>query len=227
MTQIYVLFVILGFGVVSASLLMGFRHDPTAPAIHYAYNAGLYVAYMAVHYLVMTPGFKKLVAKSPTGSPGERRLYMVVAITTWVLVYAFHFPLPGPAYVSPDWLVYFGLCAFLMSFLAFVEGSTFESLKAFAGTPGTEQTHGAADVPLQVKGSYAKVRHPMYRGAVLMGFSSLLLHPNGAQLAWVVVIGLTFISFIPIEERQLIRGRGEEYRAYMQEVRYRIFPGIW
>lgn len=228
MGRLYSWFAILGLGSVAAVLAMGFRYDPSAPASNYAYNAALFIGYMAVHYIMMTPGFKKLVAKSAQGSTGERRFYMVVAIVTWVAMYALHKPLPGVAFVSPDWLFFVGACAFLMSFLAFNEGTTFEALKAFSGVPGTEQTHGAAiDAPLQTEGPYASVRHPMYRGAVLMGLSSLLLHPNAAQLAWVAVIGLTFISFIPIEEKQLIKGRGDEYRKYMEATPYRVFKGIW
>ena len=228
MSVLYSWFAILGMGVLAASMLMGFRYDPSAPAIQYAYNAGLFVGYMAVHYLMMTPAFKNLVAKSPQGSAGERRFYMFVAIVTWVVLYALHWPLPGIGYELPIWVTYFGYCAFLMSFFAFNEGATFDNLKAFAGAHGTEQTHGAAlDAPLQTRGSYASVRHPMYRAAVCLGLSSLLINPHAAQLVWVAIIGVTFVSFIPIEERQLIAGRGDEYRQYMEVTRYRLFKGIW
>jgi protein-S-isoprenylcysteine O-methyltransferase Ste14 len=228
MSKLYSWFAILGLGSVGAVLAIGFRHDPDAPSLNYAYNAALFIGYMAIHYLMMTPAFKKLVSKSAQGSSAERRLYMVVAIVTWVAMYAIHKPMPGLAFTTPDWLYFVGACAFLMSFLAFNEGTTFEALKSFSGVSGTVQTHGAAiDAPLQTEGSYASVRHPMYRGAVLMGLSSLLLHPNTAQLAWVVTISLTFASFIPIEEKQLIQGRGDEYRNYMKDTPYRIFRGIW
>lgn len=228
MSKLYTWFAILGMGSVAASLALGFRYDPSAPAGNYAFNAALFVGYMVIHYIMMTPGFKKLVAKSPQGGAGERRLYMVVAIGTWVAMYAVHKPMGGPAYLPPEWLVFLGACAFLMSFLAFNEGTTFEAIKAFSGVQGTEQTHGAAiDAPLQTGGAYASVRHPMYRGAVLMGLTSLILHPNAAQLAWAVVIGLTFVSFIPVEEKQLIEGRGDEYRDYMKATPYRVFKGIW
>lgn len=228
MTRLYVLLAIIGFGSVSAALVMGFRHDPNAPAVHYGYNFVLFAAYMTAHTIMMTPWFKKLVANDPAGSPGERRLYMVVAVVTWILIYLFHWPMPGPSFAVPAWLSYLGACGFMMSFLAFVEGSTFDTIKGFAAVPGYEQTHGAAaDTPLQTEGSYASVRHPMYRGAVLMGLTSLLIHPNAAQAAWALAMGVAFVTFIPIEEQQLIAGRGEEYRDYMKKTPYRIFRGIW
>jgi protein-S-isoprenylcysteine O-methyltransferase Ste14 len=45
---------------------------------------------------------------------------------------------------------------------------------------------------------------------------------------WAPFMGiLTFILFIPIEEAQLIAGRGDAYRAYQQQTRYRLFYGMW
>jgi protein-S-isoprenylcysteine O-methyltransferase Ste14 len=226
--RIYGWFAYLGLMAVSASLLVGFRHDPSAPAAHYAFDAVLYLAYVAIHYAMLTPAFKKASTGHPEGTPSERRLYITVAVVTWVIVYALHRPLPGPGVVASPWVVYAGTCAFLLAFLAFLEGTTFDALKGLLGIPGTQQTHSVAgNTPLLTTGSYARVRHPMYRGATLMCLASVLVHPNAAQLAWALAIALTFLAFIPIEERQLLRARGDEYRSYMTVTRYRVFRGIW
>jgi protein-S-isoprenylcysteine O-methyltransferase Ste14 len=37
----------------------------------------------------------------------------------------------------------------------------------------------------------------------------------------------SFLAFIPFEERQLLRARGDAYRAYIGETPYRVFRGIW
>jgi len=225
---VYGWFSYLGLMTVAASLLVGFRHDPSAPASNYAYDAVLYLVYVGIHYVMMTPAFKKALTGRPQGTPAERRLFITVAIVTWIAVYAAHKPLPGPGYIAAPWVVYLGTCLFLLAFLAFLEGATFEGLGGLLGIPGAEQTHSVASVtPLLTTGSYASVRHPMYRGATFMGLVSVLVHPNAAQLAWAVAVALTFIGFIPIEEAQLLRARGDEYRAYMAVTRYRIFRGIW
>ena len=225
---VYRWFSYLGLMAVAASLLVGFRHDADAPAANYAFDAALYLAYVAIHYAMMTPAFKKAVTGRPEGTPAERRAYIAIAVVTWVAVYALHRPLPGPAYAQNPWVVYAGTCAFLLAFLAFLEGATFDALNGLLGIPGAGQTHTAAGTtPLLTTGSYAKIRHPMYRGATLMSLASVVVHPNAAQLAWAFAVGLTFILFIPIEERQLLRARGEEYRAYMGVTRYRVFRGIW
>ena len=116
----------------------------------------------------------------------------------------------------------------LLGFFAFTEGGTFESFRGFLGVPGAAASHSAtAETPLQTEGSYASVRHPMYRGFACLTAASLLVHPNAAQLVWGVTLTLTFLVFIPIEERQLLRARGDAYRAYMERVPDRVFRGVW
>lgn len=228
MIKLYSWFAILGLQVMTASLLMGFRHDANAPVDNYIFNGGLYVAYMAVHYIMMTPGFKKMLTGKPEGGLAERRLYITVSVLTWVAVYAYHKPLPGPVYELPAWFTFVAICGFLVSLIAFVEGTTFGRLKGLVGVPGVEQTHSAtAQTKLLTEGSYSSVRHPMYRGAVFMGITSVMIHPHAAQLAWAAVIALTFVVFIPLEEKQLIRARGDEYREFMKRTPYRLFRGIW
>ena len=110
----------------------------------------------------------------------------------------------------------------------FFEGATFGFLRAFMGTPGTDLSHSAdSTTPLMTEGSYASVRHPMYRGAVTYAFASLLIHPHAGQFLFALMFSLSFVLFIPFEEKALVRARGEEYRSYMSVVRYRVFRGVW
>lgn len=228
MTSIYRIFGYLGVMVFSASLLVGFRHDANAPVYNYLFNGGLFAAYMLIHFVMMQPWYKRMVSGSPEGSTNERRMYIIVAVVTWVVLFAVHRPLPGPAFYVDPWVVYFGVCAFLLSFFTFFEFANFEGLDALLGVSSDAQSHSlSAETPLLTEGSYASVRHPLYRGAVMMCVTSLLINPDAAQLVWAIGIALTFILFIPIEERQLLKSRGDEYRAYMEVTRYRIFRGIW
>jgi protein-S-isoprenylcysteine O-methyltransferase Ste14 len=228
MERAYRWFAYMGLMVVSASLLLGFRHDAAAPASNAIFDFLAFAAYMAVHYLMLTPGWKRLTSGRPEGDLRERQIYVTVAVTTWVVLYAVHRPLPGPALELPVWIAYVGACGFLLSLLAFVEGATFESLKGLLGIPGGAHSHTAtAQTPLMTEGSYASVRHPMYRAFLFMALSSLALHPNAAQLLWALVLTSAFVVFIPIEERQLIAARGDEYRRFMQATPYRLLRGVW
>jgi protein-S-isoprenylcysteine O-methyltransferase Ste14 len=110
----------------------------------------------------------------------------------------------------------------------FFEGTTRESLDGILGVPGAamQYSHGS-ETPLQTEGQYAQVRHPMYRAIILMGVAALVYHPNAAQLLWTIMLGVSFIAFIPAEEARLLAARGEEYRRYCERTRYRLFRGIW
>lgn len=228
MAQIYSFIAILGVMAIPASFVMGFRYAEGADAINYLWNLLLFVAFMAVHIVMLLPGFKKAVYGQPRSTPFERRIYVAVSIVTWILLYIYHRPVPGPAFVAPVWLQFVGICGVFTGFLMFFEGATFGFLRAFMGTPGTDLSHSAdSTTPLMTEGSYASVRHPMYRGAVTYAFASLLIHPHTGQLLFALMFSLSFVLFIPFEEKALVRARGEEYRSYMSTVRYRVFRGFW
>lgn len=228
MRLIYWWFGHLGLMAVSAAVILGFRHDPAAPALAYLWNLLLYGAWSAVHLVMTRSSWKQLVTGRPEGSPAERRVYIAVAVTTWLVVYAVHRPVPGFAYLPPLWVHYLGLCGVLLGLFAFLEGATFQGTAGLLGVPGATMgySHGA-ETPLMTEGSYASVRHPMYRGFMLMMASSLLVNPNAAQLFWSAMIAATFVVFIPIEEAQLIEQRGDQYRLYMERTRYRLIRGVW
>jgi len=228
MAKLYTFITFVGLMAVPAAFLMGWRYDPAAPAMNYLFNLIAFLIFMAIHIIMLLPGFKKLVYGTPYSTSVERRVYVMISIITWILLFAIHKPVPGPALPAIAWVQFLGICLVLLGFLMFFEGVTFEFLHAFMGTPGIDLSHTAEAVtPLMTEGSYASVRHPMYRGALTYTFASLLIHPHAGQLLFAVLVALGFILFIPFEEKALIRSRGEEYTAYMQTVRYRIIRGIW
>ncbi len=228
MTRLYMLFALLGLMSVPAAFIMGFRHDATAPLANYAVNAALFVAFMAIHMIMMRPGFKRAIYGRAESMPAERRIYITVSIVTWVALYALHRPVPGFAFEAGIWLQYLGVCGVLLGAFMFFEGATFAMLEGLVGKPGVAMSHSTdTATPLMTEGSYARIRHPMYRGALTyLGFS-MLIHPHAGQLLFVLLVAAGFVLFIPVEERALLRARGDEYRLYMTRVRYRIIPGIW
>ena len=228
MAQVYSFLVILGTLAVPASFVMGWRYDAAAPMVNYLFNILGFILFIGVHIIMLLPSFKKLVYKNPYSTSHERRIYVIVSVMTWLLLYILHLPVPGIAFTSPAWLQFIGVCIFLLGFLMFFEGINFDFLNAFLGTPGTELSHSTDSVaPLHTEGSYSRIRHPMYRGATTYALATLLIHPHAGQLLFAVITALAFILFIPFEERALIKARGDEYIAYMKVVRYRVFPGIW
>jgi protein-S-isoprenylcysteine O-methyltransferase Ste14 len=226
--KLYALFAYIGVMVIPASFIMGFKYDPTAPASNYVYDIVLYLIYIGIHFLMTVPAFKKMVYGKPQGSSAERRVYVTISVVTWIVLYAVHKPLPGFEIAANQWIVFFGLCLVLVGQFAFFEFGNFDALNALFGVPGSGMSHSAGgETPLMTEGSYSKVRHPMYRAALILYMSSVIMHPNTAQLLFAVMVSLSFLVFIPIEEAGLIRGRGEQYRAYQQTVKWRVIRGIW
>ncbi len=228
LNRIYWFIACTGVMTVSASFIVGFRYEQNAPYINYLINTVLFLLFIAIHMLMTLPSFKRLVYGTAAGSPFERRIYITVSIITWVAVYFLHKPMPGFAYVSPVWVQFLGTCFLLLCVFAFFEYTNFEMINGFIGMPGTELSHATDKIaPLMKEGSYAMVRHPMYRAMTLLTFSSLLIHPNAAQLFFAIIVSFSFIVFIPFEEKMLLQARGEEYVLYMETTKYRIFRGIW
>lgn len=224
----YWLFGHLGLMTLSASFIMGFRYASDAPLSNYWFNILLYAAFVVVHIVMTMPAFKRAVYGNPAGTLTDRRVYVTISVVSWVLVYWLHRPVPGFGYESPAWLAYVGLCAVLLSIVGFFEFATFEGLASLLGMPGTQLSHSVGDeTPLMTEGPYAQVRHPMYRAAFFLAFTSLLVHPNAGQLLFAVMVTASFVGFIPFEEHQLLEARGDQYRSYMAQTPYRLFQGIW
>lgn len=79
--------------------------------------------------------------------------------------------------------------------------------------------------PLQVRGAYALVRHPLYFGWVLAVLGPA--HMTADRLVFGVVTTLYLVVAIPWEEQSLMRSFGDEYARYKRVVRWRIVPFIY
>jgi hypothetical protein len=218
------------FGLMSviASLAWGFRYSPAASYLNYVVDILLYGAFIAPHLMLTQDEVKQSVWGRLAGTLKERQLYILFTTITWLAVLWLHRPLPGGELPLPEAVRFAGLVGYLWAVLLFFEGTTRAQLDGTLGIPGStlQYSHGA-EAPLRTDGQYAQVRHPMYRAVILMGLAALVYRPNAAQLLWTLMLGASFVAFIPYEEAQLLAARGEEYRRYCQQTRYRLFRGIW
>jgi protein-S-isoprenylcysteine O-methyltransferase Ste14 len=209
-------------------MLYGFRYGPAAPAGNYWFNVGLYAGFIVPHLIMTRSWFKRAAWGHPYSTPRERRFYITITVITWLALFWLQQPVPGPALALPEAIRFAGLVGFIVCILKFFQGKSFDAIDGLLGVPGsvTAYSHGP-ETPLFTDGPYAGVRHPMYRAAILAGVCGLLIHPHMGQLLWTLLIGATFIAFIPVEEAQMIASRGDEYRQYMKGTPYRLFRGLW
>jgi len=171
---------------------------------------------------------KQTVWGHPNGSHFERRVYITVSLLLWYAVLVFHLPVSGFTFQLPEWARFIAMLGFLLGVMAFFEGATFANIDGLLGVHGSTMSHShGPETPLITEGAYSKVRHPMYRAALFAGVCSVFLHGTAASLLWALMIGATFLLFIPIEERQLVAARGDAYREYCKQTPYRLLRGVW
>jgi protein-S-isoprenylcysteine O-methyltransferase Ste14 len=69
------------------------------------------------------------------------------------------------------------------------------------------------------------VRHPIYSGWLLLVFAVPTMTMTRAVFA--VVSSVYLLLAIPFEERSLRTASDGAYRRYMQQVRWKLIPGIY
>lgn len=75
-------------------------------------------------------------------------------------------------------------------------------------------------------GPYARVRHPMYVGTILMYLAS----PIALGSYWALIPALLIVPVLMVrivDEEALLRRDLPGYSAYTERVRYRLLPGVW
>ncbi|WND02361.1 isoprenylcysteine carboxylmethyltransferase family protein [Temperatibacter marinus] len=228
---IYRIGALMGLMSVFAALAWGFRYEVNAPIENIYFNIMIYVGWMIIHLVSTRMWFKKGLFGDGAGKLFERQIYIIQSVAGWGLILWFHKPMPGlgiEQLLLPSYVGFAGLCIVMIGLFGFLEEKSFDFLDQFLGVPGSEVSHShGEETPLLTEGSYGRIRHPMYAGAFIAGVGSLLIHPNMAQVIWVGMVGMTFLLFIPIEEAQLLRERGDAYKDYMKKVPHRLFKGIW
>ena len=225
---LYRTFAYFGLFSIFGAMIYGFRYNEAAAAGSYWFNLGLYAAFIGPHLIMTRTWFKRAVWGNPYSTPRERRFYITVTVITWLALCWLQQPVPGPALLLPEPIRFAALVGFIVCVLMFFQGISFAAIDGLLGVPGSvgAYSHGP-ETPLFTDGPYSQVRHPMYRAAILAGVCGLFLHPHMGQLLWTLLIGATFVAFIPVEEAQMIRARGDDYRRYMKGIPYRLFRGLW
>lgn len=76
-------------------------------------------------------------------------------------------------------------------------------------------------------GMYGVVRHPFYSGFIMFTLGLTISLPVYETRLLAVLTLAVMVVFIPKEEEQLQREYKQEYRDYMEKVRWRLVPYIY
>ena len=152
-------------------------------------------------------GTRTIVALSPGGS-----LFLGSLLRGWVP--ALDTPVPDAFAVAGLLVIWAGLAVRVWAVVTL--GRSFSTfVQADAG-----QT-------VVTRGPYRSVRHPSYTGLppITLGFG-LGAHNWLSLLSCAVVPLLGLLPRIAVEESEMIRALGEQYRGY-QRITRRLVPGLW
>jgi protein-S-isoprenylcysteine O-methyltransferase Ste14 len=204
------------------------EHGPrTAPAL---VDAALFTVFALHHSILARPSLKARVRRA-IHPPLERSLYTWVASLLFLLVCWLWQPVPGELYrltgpaAIAGWTVQAAgllLTARSSARLGVLELAGVTPVRA-ARAPGSRPLPEPA--PLETRGLYGLVRHPLYFAWVLFVFAAPVMTMTRFVFAAVSTAYLALA--IPFEERSLLQSFGPEYAAYRTRVRWRMLPGIY
>jgi protein-S-isoprenylcysteine O-methyltransferase Ste14 len=83
----------------------------------------------------------------------------------------------------------------------------------------------ASSAEFKTTGPYGWVRHPIYTGWYLTVFAAPVM--TTTRLEFAAISALYLLLAIPLEERTLQASAGDGYRRYLEQVRWRLVPGIY
>jgi protein-S-isoprenylcysteine O-methyltransferase Ste14 len=192
---------------------------PAWPAI--AFNLVLFTVF-ALHHSVMARTGAKAWLTRLVPAELERSVYVWIASLMFLAVCWLWQPLPGIAWtVGEPWRWVLWVVPLTGVILT-------ERAARFIGVwelAGVRQARRDKPVEFKVTGPFGLVRHPIYLGWVLIVFG--VPDMTNSRLLFAVISTAYLVAAIPWEEASLVEAFGEKYRAYQQQVRSRLLPGIW
>ena len=158
----------------------------------------------------------------------ERSVYTWIASLLFIAVCALWQPVGGALYRLPGWTAWLGYAIQAAGIVITARSSSRLDVLDLAGVrPLLRPTRGdrRQHVPLETRGLYGFVRHPLYFGWVLLTWGTPFM--TGTRLVFAAVSTAYLVLAIPFEERALIDTFGRDYDAYRARVRWRMLPGIY
>lgn len=206
------------------------RFDAVAPADSspwppVAIDVALFSAF-ALHHSLLARLRMKAWLHARVGLDIERALYVILASLLFLACTMCWVPAPGVWYELAGPWRWVGTAIQTAGVGVTLLAARTLSLKELMGLeqPRQASSNGNA-APLETRGLYRWVRHPIYLGWLLFVGGAPLM--TSTRLLFAVVSVAYLVVAIPFEERGLIEHFGDTYRAYRRQVRWRMVPGIY
>ena len=211
--------------LLSFAVVYGWRLRAPAPpsdtAIRDAvFNVILFTIFALHHSIMARTGAKVWLARVVRPDL-ERSVYVWIASLLFLAVCWMWRPLPGVIWQTrgPGIMLY---VAQLFGVALTLAAARIVGIWELAGVTQPDLTR---PIEFRKDGPFAIVRHPIYLGWVLMVFATPTM--TTSRLLFAVVSTLYLIAAIPFEERSLLDAFPDKYRAYQQQMRWRLIPFVW
>jgi len=76
-------------------------------------------------------------------------------------------------------------------------------------------------------GPFARVRHPFYAGFLAFTIGIALTMPAPDTLGLAIISVMTIFYYLPREENELLQQQERAYREYMEQVPWKLIPGVY
>jgi protein-S-isoprenylcysteine O-methyltransferase Ste14 len=190
-------------------------------------DAALFVLFAVHHSLFARSGLKAWMRRMALPDL-ERSLYTWVSSALFLLVCRAWQPVAGVLYGLDGWAAALGYAAQVLGIALAIRGSSAIDVLDLAGVRqvlNARRGSVPAHVPLETRGLYGLVRHPIYLGWALFVFGAP--HMTATRFLFATLSTGYLVLAIPWEERRLTAVFGDEYRAYQRTVRWRMVPGVY
>ena len=153
----------------------------------------------------------------------ERSLYVWIASALFLAVCGLWQPVPGIAWMVAGPLRWLFVAAQAAGIWLILQSVAMIDILELSGVRQLSPPHAAA--VFKTSGPYGWIRHPIYAGWFLLVFCAPLM--TMTRLVFAVVSSGYLLIAIPFEERSLAATTGDAYRRYLQQVRWRLIPGLY
>jgi protein-S-isoprenylcysteine O-methyltransferase Ste14 len=153
----------------------------------------------------------------------ERSVYVWIASVLFVAVCALWQPVAGVAWTATTRLRWLLLALQAGGIWLILRSAAMLDILELSGVRQLSPTR--REVVFKTSGPYGWIRHPIYSGWLMLVFCAPTM--TMTRLVFAVVSSAYLLIAIPFEERSLLATSGDAYRRYVQQVRWKLIPGIY